>query len=146
MNQTNAQAVVNYIDQGLSILNQIQGLSAVGLVALLCLATGYAWRFLRFKWFPNDAIPLVVMFTGSIFMMLLADARPTSMPMRIWTVRNFVVGFIIGAAMWVLHNYVLWRLENWIGQKIPSLGDTTFFAKDQQQSKQNDETKTKSGS
>lgn len=146
MNQTNA--VINYVDQGLSILNQIQGLSAVGLVALLCLATGYAWRFLRFKWFPNDAIPLVVMFTGSIFMMLLSDARPTNMPIRIWTVRNFVVGFIIGAGMWALHNYVLWRLECWLRDKVPALNDTTFFSKDntQQQQKQNDETKNKSDS
>lgn len=113
------------INQLLSYLDKIQGLSAAGLVFLLCIAIGYGWKALPFKWFPNNAIPMAVMGTGAIAMMLMADGRPTTMPPHVWTVRNLVVGFIIGAIAWAVHNYALARLEKWIASKMLAKQDST---------------------
>lgn len=118
------------INDLLSTLDKLQGLPAAGLVFVLCLAVGYAWRGLKFSWFPNDAIPLVVMITGALFMMFIADGRPTTMPHHVWTARNLAVGFIIGAIAWAVHNYVIAKfIEPWLVSKIPSLSNTTFFTK-----------------
>ena len=114
----------------LSNLDKLQGLPSATLVFFLCLAVGYAWRWLKFSWFPNDAIPMVVMVTGALFMMFIADGRPTTMPHHVWTARNLAVGFIIGCLAWAVHNYVIAKwIEPWLISKLPSLGNTTFFSK-----------------
>lgn len=124
---------LDQFDSFLKILDKIQGLSAVALVFFLCLAVGYAWRSIKFKWFPNDAIPMVVMGTGSLVMSFIASGRPNDMPSHVWVVRNLVVGFIIGALAWLVHNYALSKLENWLASKFPGLNDTAFFKKDKDQ-------------
>jgi hypothetical protein len=121
---------MNTLNDILSYLDKLQGLPAAGLVLVLCIAVGYAWRGLNLKWFPNDAIPLVVMITGSLFMMFIADGRPTTMPHHVWTARNLAVGFVIGAIAWAVHNYALAWIEKWLVSKIPGLSNTTFFTKD----------------
>ena len=116
------------INSWLTWLDKIQGLSAVALVMLACLAVGYIFRFI--KSFPNNAIPIVVVLFGSVAMMLMATGRETTMPMHVWVVRNFVVGLIIGALSWLVHFLALSRLENFIKSKMPTGGnDTTFFDK-----------------
>ena len=116
------------IDSWLSWLDKLQGLSAVALVMLGCLAIGYILRFI--KSFPNTAIPLVVVISGAVGMMLMATGRATTMPTHVWVVRNFMVGLIVGALSWAVHYLALSRLENFIKSKLPGSGDdTTFFAK-----------------
>lgn len=113
---------IDQINNLLTYLDKLQGLSAAALVFFVCIAFGYAWRGLNFKWFPNDAIPLAVMGLGAILMMMIADGRPTTMPPHVWTARNAIVGFIIGGLAWAFHNYALWYLENWIRAKFGSDG------------------------
>jgi len=96
----------------LSGLDKLQGLPAAGLVFVLCIAIGYAWRGANLKWFPNDAIPVVVMVMWAVFMMFIADGRPTTMPHHVWTARNLAVGFVIGAVAWAVHNYIISRFES----------------------------------
>jgi hypothetical protein len=121
--------MIDQIEQVLSWLDKLQGLPSAGLIFVLCLAIGYAWRGLTLKWFPNQAIPMVVMLTGALSMMLVADGRPTTMPHHVWAVRNLAVGFIIGAVAWLVHNYALSKLETWLASKYPGLNDTAFFTK-----------------
>lgn len=113
------------IDSFLKILDNIQGLSAAALVALSCIVVGYALRFI--KRFPNDGIPVVVILWGALAMLFIADPRATTMPARIWTARNIMVGLIIGALSWLVHKIVLSRIENLIASKVPSMAGTTFF-------------------
>lgn len=110
----------------LSILDRIQGLPAAALVLFGCIVIGYVLRFI--KAFPNNAIPVVVILSGSVLMLILADPRATAMPARIWTMRNLLVGLIIGFAAWMLHYYALAKIEDWIGSKF-NLGNTDFFRK-----------------
>lgn len=134
---------LDQINNFLSALDKLEGLSAAALVFVLCLATGYAWRGLNLKWFPNDAIPVVVMLTGAIVMAFIADGRPTTMPPRVWTVRNLAIGFVIGAFAWLVHNYALSKIEDWLVSKLPSLSNTTFFKKSDLPKSPNDGTDTK---
>jgi len=117
--------MIDYLNQLLQWLDKIQGLSAVALVFLSCIVVGYALRFI--KRFPNDGIPVVVILWGALAMLIIADPRASTMPARIWTTRNLLVGLIIGLAAWMAHNFILAKLEDFIAKKIPSLGDTAFF-------------------
>lgn len=118
---------MDWLNGILSYLDKLEGLPAAALIFLACIALGYMLRFI--KPFPNSAIPVVVILFGALSMLFLADARPTTMPARIWTVRNLLVGLIIGFAAWIAHKLILSRIENLIGSKLPSTGDSTFFAK-----------------
>lgn len=117
------------INQILSALDQLQGLSAVAVVALTCIVAGYVWRFLHFKWFPNEAIPVFVILWGAFAMSVIADAKPGAVPFRIWFFRNVFIGLIIGFLAWLAHAFIIKRIEDWILSKFPGLSDTTFFAK-----------------
>lgn len=115
------------LEELLKLLDGIQGLPAVALVCFTCVVVGYALRFIRP--FPNQAIPVVVILWGAVAMLLLADARPTTMSPRIWTARNFSVGLIVGMLAWLLHKLVLARIEDLIAKRFPGSNDTAFFNK-----------------
>lgn len=116
---------MDWINDLLSSLDKIQGLSAAALVCFTCIVVGYALRFI--KRFPNDGIPVVVILWGGMAMLLLADPRASTMPARIWTMRNLCIGLVIGFVAWLLHKIVLSRIEDFIASKFPDLNDTAFF-------------------
>src|SRR6266576_2651788 len=91
--QCGHKQMIDYLNQLLQWLDKIQGLSAVALVFLSCIVVGYALRFI--KRFPNDGIPVVVILWGALAMLIIADLRASTMPARIWTTRNLLVGLII---------------------------------------------------
>lgn len=107
------------VEQATHWLDQIQGWSAAALVMGCCIVVGYALRFI--KQFPNDGIPLAVILTGGLCMMLLADPRPSSVSMRIWTTRNLIVGLIIGFAAWMGHKLIISKIENFLMQKSDAI-------------------------
>ena len=112
------------IDKAIGVLNQLYGLPAFALVFCSCIVVGYILRFV--KRFPNDGIPVAVVLWGGIIMTLVADTRATSMPARVWVVRNILVGMIFGLVAWLTHKVALSRLEDWIVAKF-NLGNTAFF-------------------
>src|SRR5262249_39399457 len=120
---------MDWLNQLLSALDKIQGLPAAALVCFGCIVFGYILRFI--KPFPNQGIPVAVILTGAVGMLLLADPRASSMPARIWTMRNLLVGLIIGFVAWMLHKFVLTRVEKWIASKVGATGtgDTDFLPK-----------------
>lgn len=118
---------MDYLNDLLTGLDKIQGLSAVALVCFGCVVVGYVLRFI--KSFPNDGIPVVVILFGAVAMLALADPRASAMPARIWTVRNLFVGLIIGFVAWMLHKIVLSRIEDYIAKRFPGASDTTFFTR-----------------
>ncbi len=104
------------VDKLLSELNKVQGWPAVALVFASCIVVGYMWRFIKLKWFPNDAIPVFVIIWGAFAQSMLADARPEGGSLRLWIVRNVAVGLTIGFVAWLTHNLVLSRVEDWLSQ------------------------------
>jgi hypothetical protein len=133
---------MDYFNQFLDWLLKLQTLPAVILVFLSCIVFGYAWRFIRFKWFPNDAIPVAVILWGSLAMCLAADPASSGMRMRIWIIRNVMIGAIVGFLAWVTHAALLKKLEQKLLTMFPGF-NTAFFAKEPgndvaQQSKEND--------
>ncbi len=99
----------------LSQLDKIQGWSVAALVLGCCIAVGYMLRVI--KSFPNEAIPVVVILTGALSMLLLADPRPTAMSARIWTTRNFIVGLILGLTAWMGHKIIVSKIEDFLIKK-----------------------------
>lgn len=118
----------DYIDKIVSALNTLYGLPAVALVFGSCIALGYVLRFVRR--FPNDGIPVAVILWGGIAMSVIADSRASSMPLRVWIVRNLLVGMIIGLGAWLVHKIALSRLEDWVAKRFSALTDTAFFKKE----------------
>lgn len=96
-------------------LQKLEGLPAIALSWLVCWAVGYALRFI--KRFPNEGIPVAVILFGGLFYPLIADANNT-LTLRVWIVRNAGLGLIVGASAWLLHRYVLTRIED----KFPAIG------------------------
>jgi len=111
----------------LGILDKVQGLSGAALICFSCIIVGYLLRFIRS--FPNDGIPLVVILWGALFNLLLADPYVAGSSLRVWTVKNFLVGLIYGAIAWGVHYWALSKIEDYISKKFPAVGDTAFFTK-----------------
>lgn len=105
--------IESYIDQAVDLLQKLNGLPAIALVAISCLVVGYVLRFI--KKFPNDAIPVVVTIWG-MWYAVVADANNT-IPLRVWTVRNLLIGLVVGFLAWLFHNLILSKIED----KIPFL-------------------------
>lgn len=126
MQKRKSRTIVESLDKVIAWLNQLYGLPAATLVFASCIVLGYALRFV--KRFPNDGIPVAVILWGGIVMSLVADARASSMSLRIWVVRNVLVGMVIGMVSWLAHKILLSRVENWIASKFGG-SDTTFFNK-----------------
>lgn len=100
----------------LTALENVQNLSIGALTFAASIICGYILRCI--KKFPNDGIPLVVILTGCINMVVLADPRTTEVPIRIWITRHLIAGAIIGFIAWMSHKTVLSRLEDWLAQRF----------------------------
>jgi hypothetical protein len=105
-----------WLDSAIAALNKLEGLPAAALVMGSCIVLGYVLRFI--KAFPNDGIPVAVILWGSVAMSLVADARASSMTLRMWIVRNVLVGSVIGLLAWLLHKTLISRLEDWLVSKL----------------------------
>lgn len=108
-------------DSVIQELVKIQSWPNVALVFALVIIVGYCFRF--WKNFPNEAIPVIVILTGAVGMMLLAEACPPNLKPRIWHAKNAIVGLIIGFLAWMAHNLVVSKVEDWLATKF------TFVAK-----------------
>lgn len=97
-------------------LVQIQSWPSVGLVFALVIIVGYCFRF--WKSFPNEAIPAIVILTGAIGMMLLAEATPKDIAPRIWHTRNFIIGLTVGFVAWMAHALVVSKIEDFLATKF----------------------------
>lgn len=115
-----------WIENIIGSLNQLEGISAVSLVFLSCIAVGYVVRSI--KRIDNSSIPAIVTLWGVVFMGLVANSRATDMSLRVWLVRNVLVGAVVGVASVLMHKLVLKRVEDWISAKF-NLGNTEFFKK-----------------
>lgn len=83
-----------------NLLGSLYGLPGFVSVYVFCLGFGFALK--RTHWFPNDAIPLIVILWGSVWNALIADSRG-ELPIRVWIVKNIVFGAVIGFLAWLTH-------------------------------------------
>jgi len=97
-------------------LDKIVTLSNSVLTYGACLVFGYVLRFI--KRFPNDAIPLAVVFNGAVVFVLLADPRLAGLPMHTWATRYMVAGSLIGFIAWFSHKFAISHLEDWLASKF----------------------------
>ena len=103
------------LEQVTDLLGKLYGIPGYVLVFISCIVVGYVFRVV--KTFPNSAIPYVAILWGPVFNMVIADPNADDLPIRIWLVKNFLVGFIIAGGAWAFHNKLLKRVED----KIPFL-------------------------
>lgn len=106
----NTNDVVQWVEQAKYWVDQLYHLPNALLVGLSCVVVGYILR--RWKSFPNEAIPVVVVLWGAFFTSFMAPVRPSAANVSAWRVKNALVGFIVGFAAWGLHYYVLSKLED----------------------------------
>jgi hypothetical protein len=118
------------LNELLKKLDAVQGLTAVSLVLFSCIIVGYVLRFI--KRFPNDGIPVAVILWGALAMLVLADPRASTMPARVWTMRNLCIGLVIGMIAWLSHKIILAKIEDFILSKFPGASNTSFFSKPDQ--------------
>lgn len=104
-----------YLTEASDLLGKLYGIPGGVLVLISCLVIGYVLRVIRR--FPNSAIPLVVILWGPVFNMLIADPKADTFPLRLWLVKNFLVGVVLGGVAWTIHNKALKKLE----EKLPFL-------------------------
>lgn len=104
------------------------------IAAALVLAFGYCLR----AWvaFPNQAIPLVCLLMGGIFTELLAPGAPQSFDAHRWRALNFAIGAVVGLLAWLLHKYVLKKIEDklpWVKDILGGIDDskTEFLTRQQ---------------
>jgi RsiW-degrading membrane proteinase PrsW (M82 family) len=93
------------MDELVKLNEQLMGAPSGILLAAFAIALGYV---LKFSQFPNNRIPLVVVVVCTIGFMLIAP-DPGEIKPRIWLVRNFIIGFIIGFVAWTFHAQILRR-------------------------------------
>lgn len=101
-----------YLEEVVGWLQKLDGAPATLLVMIACWVIGYMLRY--FKGFPNDGIPVAVVLFGGVVYPLIADAN-NDLPFRIWIIRNMLIGLIIGLAAWMLHKFVLSKVEDKLG-------------------------------
>lgn len=100
-------------------LSKLYGLPGYVLVFLICLGIGYMLKQSRF---PNDGIPVAVFLCGISLNMLIADPMADNFTIRVWLVKNGVIGGIIGTVAWLAHYKVFKRFKSY-------MGDTEMFSK-----------------
>jgi len=77
------------------------------LIFIFCIVASY-----MLVWIPainNKWIPGIILAIGIGGFMLAAPRG--ELPLRIWVVKNFIMGFIIAGAAWFIHNRRLKKLE-----------------------------------
>jgi hypothetical protein len=113
-----------WLDALVDPLQKLYGAPAFVLVVVACIAAGYAMRCWRR--FPNEAIPACVILLGGVLMPMIADAN-NDLTLRVWLVRNAVFGIGVGFISWLLHRFVLSKIEDRLGlfsDKIPPTTET----------------------
>lgn len=107
---------------------QLNGAPFGVLIFFFVIGCGYVLKSL--KRVPNNFIPFAVIVAATLLFMLGAPARG-EISLRIWLVRNFLIGFTIGFLAWLAHRLVLKRIERKLGLFAgDDPGDTAVTHKD----------------
>lgn len=99
-------------------------------VLIFCFVIGCGYVMKSIERIPNNWIPFTVILVATALFMAGAPARG-EMSLRVWLVRNFLIGFTIGFMAWLAHRLVLKRIEKRLG---------IFAGEDSAESNKNNET------
>lgn len=105
----------DWFTSALEFLDSLWRVPGLALVALSCIVFGYVLRLI--KKFPNDAIPLAVIFWAIIATWFLAPPRAPEDAVLAWRARQILVGMIVGYGTWMFHARILKKIES----KVPFL-------------------------
>ncbi len=103
---------MNEISKLIELLNQFYGMPVIAVVFFSAIVFGYLWKCVA--WLPNRLIPAAVVLGSGICLVLLST-RTSGESFRIWLVKNFLLGIIVGLLAWLVHNKALKRLEERFG-------------------------------
>ena len=103
--------IEGWLESAQTWLSKLYGLPGSVLVLVSCIFFGYVLKLLPKRWFPNAGIPVAVILWGCAFNMLMADPCADALPIRVWIVKNFLIGLIIGVAAWLVHNKIIKRFS-----------------------------------
>lgn len=97
------QAVNDALEGIVKVGSKLKGAPGYVLVFIICLGTGFLFK--RAKWFAqNGAIPYLVVASGMIWNVLLADPFAADrLPFRLWLFSNAAFGAVIGLIAWGIH-------------------------------------------
>jgi hypothetical protein len=106
----NTNELNSILQKASDFITQLQALPNPLLVAITCIVIGYILK--RWNFFPNQAIPVVVVIWGALFTLLLSGNCPAGLTAGQWRIKNALVGLVMGFAAWAFHYYALSRLED----------------------------------
>ena len=95
------------MDYIIKLNDQLYGAPIGVLIGFFAIVLGYLLKTIPN--FDNRYIPIVVVLSSTIGFMLISPECPPEIKHRIWQVRNFIIGFIIGFAAWTFHAQILRR-------------------------------------
>jgi len=73
----------------------------------------------------NSYIPLIGIVLGSIFFTIVSNITIAANPDHpiAWGVLRWGVGVVVSAIAWLAHRYLLSYAEDWIGKRVPAVGN-----------------------
>lgn len=112
---------------GQKALNELNRWPNWLLLAVGLLIMGYVLRNVRRV--SNESIPGWLVVSGALTNAILAGGDPHEQGWAVWTMRQMLIGAIVGWVVWRVHHHVLKPLEDkfpWLRFLIPS-DETSFF-------------------
>lgn len=106
------------LQQTFDLLHDINGLPGYVLVLLLCWVAGFIMK--RVRQIPNESIPIAIVLLGGLMNVLLAPPRAQGEIVRLWVMRNIIVGIIIGFIAWAAHRFLF---KSILGRFLPASED-----------------------
>ena len=108
------------IDQISVCLKGAQSLQSWQWAAIFTLIFGYLCRKMPERWLPNEAIPWMCIVVGALTTMYFAPPAPDDAYLvKVWRGVNMGIGIIVGFLVWLLHRFILKKIED----KFPWLKD-----------------------
>ena len=111
------------MDKLIAFNDQLAGAPIGVLIFFMCIGLGYAIK--SSHRIPNNIIPTCVIVLAIALFMLGAPGQDAGVPMRVWLVRNFCIGTVIGFAAWMSHKFILKRIEKKFGLFVTEDDDET---------------------
>lgn len=103
---------IPYLNEVLAWNDQLGGLPALPLIFVGCLGLGYLLKAIAA--FDNRYIPRWVISFAVIANLAIAP-KAADMSLRVWSGRTIVLGIITAAFAWMMHHFLLKRLEKKFG-------------------------------
>ncbi len=112
---------MSYLDE---LINTLGKLGPEAFCVVGCIAFGYAVKLVPY--IPNKHIPWMCIASGPAIYPFLTDFSRVSPDSQQPIVRIVMTGLILGVVAWLIHNAVIWRLEQWLKVKLQAASSKRY--------------------